>query len=97
MDANAKLPASITGNADGNAATATKLQTARTISLSGDVSGSVSFDGSANAAISTALSNTGVAAGTYTKLTVDSKGRATAGTNLSASDLPTHKFCPYTH
>ena len=90
LDANAKLPASITGNADGNASTATKLQTARTISLSGDVTGSASFDGSANAAISTALSNTGVAAGTYTKLTVDSKGRATAGTNLSASDLPTH-------
>jgi len=90
LDANAKLPASITGNADGNASTATKLQTARAISLSGDVTGSANFDGSANAAISTALSNTGVAAGTYTKLTVDSKGRATAGTNLSASDLPTH-------
>lgn len=90
LDANAKLPASITGNADGNASTATKLQTARNISLSGDITGSASFDGSADASITTALSNTGVTAGTYTKLTVDSKGRATAGTNLSASDLPTH-------
>lgn len=36
------------------------------------------------------LSNTGVAAGTYTKLTVDLKGRVTAGTTLSAGDLPTH-------
>lgn len=35
----------------GNAATATKLATARTISLSGDASGSGSFDGSANLAI----------------------------------------------
>ena len=35
----------------GNAATATKLATARTISLTGDVTGSVSFDGSDNASI----------------------------------------------
>ena len=39
--------ASITGNS----ATATKLSTARTISLTGDVTGSVSFDGSANKSI----------------------------------------------
>lgn len=35
----------------GNAATATKLVTARTISLTGNASGSASFDGSANASI----------------------------------------------
>lgn len=35
----------------GNAGTATALQTARTISLSGDVTGSVSFNGTANVAI----------------------------------------------
>lgn len=35
----------------GNASTATTLQTSRTISLSGDVTGSVSFNGSANADI----------------------------------------------
>jgi len=51
LDSNAKLPASITGNADGNAATATKLQTTRTISLSGDVTGSANFDGSSNVTI----------------------------------------------
>lgn len=39
------------GSITGNAATATKLATARTIDLSGDVTGSVSFDGSANATI----------------------------------------------
>lgn len=41
----------ITAALAGNAATATKLVTARTISLTGDVTGSVSFDGSANASI----------------------------------------------
>lgn len=41
------------GNLTGNASTATKLSTARTISLNGDITGSVSFDGSANASIST--------------------------------------------
>jgi len=41
----------ITAALAGNAATATKLATARTVSLTGDVTGSVSFDGSANASI----------------------------------------------
>ena len=41
----------LTGNVAGNATTATTLQTARTISLTGDVSGSVSFDGSSNVSI----------------------------------------------
>ena len=43
----------------GNASTATKLETARTISLTGDLTGSVSFDGSANVAINTSASFTG--------------------------------------
>ena len=43
------------GSCTGNAATATKLQTARTISLTGAVSGSATFDGSGNSSISTAL------------------------------------------
>jgi hypothetical protein len=51
LDSNSKLPASITGNADGNSSTATKLQTARTINLSGDVIGSANFDGSSNITI----------------------------------------------
>ena len=37
----------IGGSITGNAATATKLVTARSLALSGDVSGSASFDGSA--------------------------------------------------
>lgn len=38
--------------------------------------------------ISAVLIATGVAPGTYTKLTVDSKGRVTSATTLSASDIP---------
>lgn len=34
------------------------------------------------------LANSGATAGTYTKLTVDAKGRVTSGTTLSASDVP---------
>lgn len=53
LDSNGKLPASITGNAT----TASKLQTARTITLSGDVSGSASFDGSSNITINTTVAD----------------------------------------
>ena len=56
----------------GNAATATKLQTPRTISLTGGVTGSVSFDGSANASIATAVTGLGVANGIAT---LDSNGQ----------------------
>jgi hypothetical protein len=56
----------ITANLVGNASTATTLQTARTISLSGDVAGSVSFDGSGNVDISTTVQPNSVALGTDT-------------------------------
>lgn len=42
------LESQFRGNLTGNASSATKLQTARTITLGGDLSGSVSFDGSSN-------------------------------------------------
>lgn len=48
----------------GNSATATRLQTARNITLSGDVTGSASFNGSANVTITTNLANVAVATGT---------------------------------
>ena len=54
-----------------------------TITFSGDASGS------GTTSVTLTLANSGVTAGTYTKLTVDAKGRATAGTTLSATDIPT--------
>lgn len=53
------------------------------ITISGDATGNGST------AITLTLGNTGVTAGTYTKLTVDSKGRATLGSSLTATDIPT--------
>lgn len=72
----------------GTADTALRLATARTLSLTGDGSGSVAFDGSSDAAIPLTLSNTGVSAGTYPKVTVDGKGRVIAGSSLAATDIP---------
>lgn len=72
----------ITAALAGNATTATRLQNARTINVTGDVSATaVSFDGSANVSLNAELSNTGVVAGTYTKVTVDAKGRLSLGEN----------------
>ncbi len=61
------------------ATSAGKLSTARKIALSGDATGSVAFDGSADKTISLALANTGVTAGTYSVIEVDAKGRALKG------------------
>ena len=58
---------------------ANQLVTARTISLSGDATGNISFDGSSNKTLSVTLANSGVTAGTYSVVTVDAKGRATSG------------------
>lgn len=69
----------------GKADSAAKLTTARTISLSGDATGSTTFDGSANKEISVTLSNTGVTAGTYNTVTVDAKGRVTAASSKNYS------------
>lgn len=67
-----------------NAAFAVKLATTRAISLTGDASGSANFDGSANASITVTLAKTGVTAGTYGGVTVDEKGRVTAGAVITA-------------
>lgn len=55
----------------------------QTITLTGDVTGS------GNGTFATTLSDTGVAIGTYTKITVDSKGRVTTATDLIATDITT--------
>ena len=80
------------GAFQGNADTATKLETPRNINIDGDVIGvgiGTTFDGSKNVTIPTVLSPTGVTAGTYGSsttvgiVTVDSKGRITAASNIN--------------
>ena len=66
-------------NGTANITTAT-WGTARTLSFTGDVTGSASVDGAANVATVMTLANSGVTAGTYKSVTVDNKGRVTAGT-----------------
>jgi hypothetical protein len=56
----------VTGDLTGNADTATTLATARTISLSGDVAGSASFDGSGDITISTTAQIDSITLGTDT-------------------------------
>lgn len=76
------------GSCTGNAATATKWATGRTIALTGDVTGtSAAFDGSAALSFAATLANSGVTTGTYTKVTVDAKGRVTAGASLASTDM----------
>ena len=69
------------GALSGNASTATKLSSNRTYALTGDVAGSASNDLASGFSITTTLENSGVTAGTYRSVTVDAKGRVTAGTN----------------
>lgn len=73
------------------AETAKTLETARELSLTGDVtSEAISFDGSQNVAFTTVLATiAGLTAGDYTKVTVDKKGRVIAGKTLDAADIPT--------
>nr|WP_083916289.1 hypothetical protein [Methylobacterium sp. B34] len=74
--------------APASASTASKLATARTLSLTGDATGSMTFDGSANASAAVTLAASGVAAGTYGSpatipvITVDGKGRVTSASSV---------------
>ena len=58
-------------------ANARRLYTARTLALGGDVTGSTSFDGSANKTITATLANSGVKAGTYGPLELVTKNNGT--------------------
>ena len=70
------------GALSGNASTATKLATARTISLTGDVTGSASFDGSGNISISAKAKASGIC---Y----VDGTGSTTEGIWIGTNtDIP---------
>lgn len=72
-----------------NPDTAKKLETSRSITLTGDTTGNVNFDGSANVSITTTLANSGVTAGSgYGIVNVDAKGRVTSGRAMTATDIP---------
>ena len=95
----------------GNAGTATKLETARTISISGDATGSNTFDGSDNKDIAITLASSGVTAGSYGPssnaspahkgtfsvpyITVDAKGRVTSASTKTIT-LPADNNTTYT-
>ena len=79
------------GPIQGNAATASKWLAPIDLGLSGDATGNVSVDGSANVTLAVELTNTGVTSGTYggtTEIpvfTVDEDGRITSAANTSIS------------
>lgn len=62
---------------------AAKLTNSRSLALTGDGTWTVNFDGSANASGALTLAGSGVTAGTYGSVTVDAKGRATAGSTAT--------------
>lgn len=66
---NLKLPATIAASLSGNASTASKLQTARNIAVTGSVSGNANFDGSANINIS--VNRRGASVGQSTNTTTN--------------------------
>lgn len=72
---------------------AEKLSTPRNITLSGDATGSVEFDGSEDKTLNVTLSNSGVTAGTYGNsteipvITVNSKGQVTDAASVTADFL----------
>ena len=95
------LIANIEGEITGNAATATKLATARSISATGDASWTVSFDGSANvtsgltlATVNSTTGSFGSASNTLTA-TVNAKGLVTAmaATAISITASQVSDFC----
>ena len=90
---NTRFPGTVTaptfsGTLSGNASTASKLATARTITLTGDASGSASFDGSANISIPVTIANdshthaTLVSSNATTNLTITA-----GGTTATVADL----------
>jgi hypothetical protein len=79
------------GELVGNASTATILQNTRTLSISGDATGSQTFNGGSDSDINITLADTAVTVGTYGSqteipvFTVDSKGRLTAASTVAVA------------
>jgi hypothetical protein len=80
----ANVTADLVGDVTGNASTASTLQNSRTISLSGDVAGSVSFNGSADASITATIQPNSVDLGTDT--TGNYVSSLVAGTGIALSN-----------
>lgn len=76
------------GALSGNATTASKLATARSISLTGDVSGSTSFDGSGNVSITATVANDSHTHSDYVE--------KTGGTMTGTLGVPTVDFGDWT-
>jgi phage-related tail fiber protein len=93
------LGALTTGTTHGTGDSSTKIATTayvknqlyiihnEVVTATGDATGVTAGGGTNTLALT--LANSGVTAGTYTKFTVDAKGRVTAGTTLLATDIPT--------
>ena len=77
----------ITASLSGNASTATALQTARTITLGGDLTGSASFNGSSNITISAAIAADSVVLGTDTTGNYAAAVTVTAGTGIAITGV----------
>ena len=87
---NTSFPGKVTapnfiGSLNGNAATATKLQTPRTLSLTGKATGSATFDGSANAAINVTSVNADTASKLSTARKINITGNATGAATFDGS------------
>ncbi|KPY23566.1 Tail fiber protein H, partial [Pseudomonas syringae pv. papulans] len=77
------LDAVIAAIVDGTTAVgkAARLSTARALKFKGAATGSGTYDGASDTEIALTLADSGVAAGTYTKVNVNLKGLVTSGSN----------------
>lgn len=80
----------ITVDAKGRVTNVTTASISGSLTFTGDVTGS----GTTGTTTTLTLANSGVVAGTYTKVTVDAKGRVTTGASLLAADIPALNYLP---
>lgn len=83
LNKNGELDVNITGRANSTA----KLDTARKITLEGDVIGECEFDGGSNVIINAELMSRGIRPGEYTKVQVDDKGRIIGVGKATSGDI----------